>query len=65
MPERLHHVDLCPDCGGLRASVAEGIDVVGFKVTYVDGSTMTAGPGRIYVGPVEEPCPRKEAGREA
>ncbi|MCX4550595.1 MULTISPECIES: hypothetical protein [unclassified Streptomyces] len=62
MAERLHHVDLCQDCGGLRTAVLEGIDVTGFKITYADGSALSSGPARIYVGPAEEPCPQKEAG---
>jgi len=60
-----HHVDLCPDCGGVRASVMQGIDVSNVQITGPGGAALRpTGKTRVYVGPLDRDCPNTtEAGR--
>ncbi|MEV8548355.1 hypothetical protein AB0L04_00670 [Streptomyces glaucescens] len=45
-----HHLDLCPDCGGLRVTELTSIGTVDITL---DGHT---GPAELWIGPAAEPC---------
>ena len=45
-----HHLDLCPDCGGLRVTELTSIGTVDITL---DGHT---GPAELWIGPAAGPC---------
>lgn len=56
MANCIHHLDLCPDCGGLEVIRLD-------EVPGITGGTLTLGDGRevglsgvIYLGPASTPC---------
>lgn len=57
MPDCLHNLDLCPDCGGLRVIEMTRVDVVDFRMDGPAGPLVPAGPATVHIGPVPGPCP--------
>lgn len=53
----IHHIDMCPDCDGLRVT---RLDLIGtatdFTLDLDDGTTISSGPATLYIGPVATPC---------
>lgn len=53
----IHHLALCPTCGGLDAVRLDRLPgVTGITYTLNDGSTTTSHPTAVYVGPASTPC---------
>lgn len=59
MAECIHHVALCPDCGGLQAVRLDRLPGV-TSVTLSAGPFSFTGPMEIYLGPVDEPCGKEQ-----
>ncbi|MFD6936275.1 hypothetical protein ACFWAP_09000 [Streptomyces goshikiensis] len=61
MADRLHQIDLCPDCDGLRAVRLDRVDGIG-SITLDDGIQPYhyKGPVTVYLGPAPGPCPNSE-----
>ncbi|MFH8577130.1 hypothetical protein [Streptomyces zaomyceticus] len=58
MADHVHHIDLCPDCQGLRAVRLDRLP--GVTSVTLDGppsALAPRGPATVYVGPVPGPCP--------
>lgn len=56
MADCIHHLDLCPDCAGLRVVRLERLEGVS-NVRFDAGSFSFSGEAEVYVGPAPEPCP--------
>lgn len=52
-----YHLDLCPDCDGLRTTTLQPLP--GVVDLTVDGASSVTYRGRavVHIGPVPEPCP--------
>lgn len=63
-PEQMHHVQLCPNCGGLDAVTLPRLGGVhSLTITLEGGRTYYSGPGAVYIAPRREPCTAtREAG---
>lgn len=55
MSEPLHHVDLCPDCNGLRVAPMTRLD--GVTLDLSAGPFSYHGTATVTLSPVPEPCP--------
>lgn len=55
----IHHIALCPDCGGLdavRLDRLPGVTAVEFIAAEGSGFRAT-GEVKVYIGPAPGPCP--------
>lgn len=53
----IHHVSLCPTCGGLEAARLDRVPgISGITITFADGTTETSSPTSVYIGPAPTPC---------
>ncbi len=61
MTDCVHHVALCPTCGGLEATTLTRLTgVTGISLTLADGTTQALPGAALYVGPSPAPCDRTE-----
>jgi hypothetical protein len=59
MADCIHHLDLCPDCSGLRVIRLDRLE--GVTSVSLDGSPFSSdGEVKLYIGPVPGPCPNGE-----
>lgn len=54
MTDCIHHLDLCPDCHGLRVTRMDRLE--GVTSISIDGPLKFSGEAKVYIGPVPEPC---------
>ncbi|MFC8465992.1 hypothetical protein [Streptomyces sp. NPDC057250] len=62
MADCVHHIDLCPDCDGLRTTRLDRVP--GITSVTLDGQPAALrprGPVTVYLGPVPGPCPNPPA----
>lgn len=62
MSRCVHHLDLCPDCDGLRVTElanAADLGITNITINLVGQPSMNCDPDQAYFGPIE-PCPNEE-----
>jgi hypothetical protein len=52
----IHHLDICPDCAGLRVVQLDRLE--GVTSVALDGRPLgSGGEVKVYIGPAPGPCP--------
>ncbi|MFD7963744.1 hypothetical protein ACFV5J_23370 [Streptomyces zaomyceticus] len=60
MADCVHHIDLCPDCQGLRTVRLDRPPGVTTVTLNGEPSALTPrGPATVYIGPAPGPCPNQ------
>jgi hypothetical protein len=62
MADCIHHLDICPDCGGLdvvRLDEMQG--VTGGTLTLGNGGEIDLSGATFYIGPASTPCETPQA----
>ena len=63
MPDCIHHLDLCPDCRGLRVTTLTPLE--GVTDVHVEAGPFSfSGEATLYLGPTPDPCPNPITSRE-
>jgi hypothetical protein len=58
MADCIHHLDLCPDCAGLRVVQLDRLEgVTSISLDTDAGPLSFSGETRVYIGPLPGPCP--------
>lgn len=61
MADCIHHLNLCPDCAGLRVTQLDRLEgVTGISLDGIALGEVTA----VYIGPVPGPCPNPPAAEQ-
>lgn len=62
----LHSIALCPDCGGLAANRLIRIPgVTSVTVVGEGGRAFLRTGARVYIGPIDDPCPNPQSAEES
>jgi hypothetical protein len=57
----VHHLDLCPDCEGLRVVRLDRLEgVISIEVDGDESPVGIGGPVEVYIGPTPGPCPNDQ-----
>lgn len=57
MADCIHHLNICPDCGGLEAIRLDEVPGISDVAVTGDGGRFTlAGVVTVYAGPASTPC---------
>ena len=64
MADCIHHLDLCPECAGLRVTRLDRLEGV-TNVSMDAGPFSFSGEAQVYIGPAPGPCPNPTTTKES